>query len=374
MGAISPDGRTLSYTDFSAGGTGDLAVRNLETGESHRLTKKGTWDVPEFAQAVQAISPDGRHVAYGWQGRSSCDLRIVDVDGSEPRILYRDDEIANVLLRDWSRDGQHILATFSMKDGTGRIVVVSVADGSAQVLKTFDAASGSGAGPIMAFSPDGRFVVYDARSNAESPNRDIHVLSVDGTRDSVLVEHAANDYVLGWAPDGNWVLFASDREGTLDVWGIRVEDGRPRGLPKLVRSEIPPTEWGVFTRDGSYYYARFVWANDVYLTTIDPETGNVRRPDELISHVGFNTAAEWSRDGRYLAYVSGRGRYPDPFVLGIHSVETGEAVRFRLELARWGGHAFQPQWSPDGQALLGSGRLGIQRIDAQTGEVTIVFI
>ena len=367
LGAISPGGRFFSYTDWS---TGDLAVRDLETGESRRLTQKGTWEVPEFAQAVQAISPDGRHVAYGWQSRSSCDLRMIDLDGSEPRILYRDDEIARILPHDWSRDGQHILATFARKDGTDQMVLVSVADGSARVLKTFDAASGSGAGNIMAFSPDGRFVVYDSRANPESPRRDIHVLSVDGSRDSALVEHAANDYVLGWAPDGDWVLFASDREGTLDAWGIQVVDGQPRGLPKLVRSDIARIEWGMFIRNGSYYYSRVVWVNDVYVTEIDLATGRARRPRKLVNHVGPNTSAEWSPDGRFLAYASGLGRYPDPFVLGILSLETGEHVRFQLEMARH--HAFQPRWSPDGQALLGSGRQGIRRIDARTGEVTLL--
>ena len=368
-GAISSDGRFLSYTDWS---TGDLAVLVRETGESRRLTRKGTLEVPGFADAVHAISPDGRYVAFAWYGSSSCDLRIVDVDASEPRILYRDDEITDIVPKDWSEDGRHVLAVFMTKSGTHQMALVSVGDGSARVLKSFDGTGGPGAGDIMAFSPDGRFVVYDSRSNAESPNRDIHVLSVDGSRDSVLVEHAANDYVLGWAPDGSWVLFASDRAGTLDAWGIRVEDGRPRGLPERLRSDIPPTQWGMFTRDGSYYYERIVWANDVYLTTIDPETGNARRPDELISHVGFMTSAEWSRDGRYLASVSGFGRYPDPFVLGIHSVETGEAVRFRLAMARIGGHLFRPQWSPDGRALLGMGRQGVQRIDADTGKVTLL--
>jgi len=39
MGAISPDGRYLS---FWAGRTGDLAVRDLQTGNERRLTNEGT--------------------------------------------------------------------------------------------------------------------------------------------------------------------------------------------------------------------------------------------------------------------------------------------------------------------------------------------
>jgi Tol biopolymer transport system component len=369
FGAISTDARLLTFTDWS---TGDLVVRDLETGITRSLTHKSSWDTPEFAQAVQAMSPDGRFVAYGWQDMTSCDLRVVGLDGSEPHVLHSDDAIANVLPHDWSRDGRHILATFAMKDGTDRIALISVADGSVRVLKTFDAAGGSGAGNMMFFSPDGLFVVYDSRSVPDSPERDIRILSVDGSLDRPLVDHPANDFVLGWYPDDNWVLFASDRQGTVDAWAVGVEDGQSRGRPRLVRSGMPPTDWGMFTRDGAYYYSRIVWKNDVYVAAIDFETNTVGTPTRLVEHVGFNTAAEFSPDGRQLAYAFGLGRHPSPFVLGIRTLETGEDVRLRLEMERLGGHAFEPHWSPDGQTLLGSGRRGIRHIDARSGEVTIL--
>ncbi len=368
FGAISDDSRYISYTDWS---TGDLAFRDLDTGESHYLTHKGSWKVRGFALALQAISPDGKHVAYGWQ-TSFCDLRVVGIGDTESRVLYKNENIASILPKDWSSDGKHILATFLYKDGTDQMVLVSVADGSTNVLKTFNAASGSGTGAIMAFSPDGRFVAYDYRSNPTSSKHDIRVLAIDGKQDSTLVEHEANDYVLGWSPDGDQILFASDRGGILGAWTIQVVDGKPRGLPRLVRSGIAPIEWGMFTRDGSYYYARYDWQNDVYLTTFDPGKAQASTPRKLVSHVGFNTSAEWSPDGHHLAYAFGVGRYTDPFVLGIHSLETGEQVKFHLEMDRYGGHAFDPHWSPDGKALLGSGRKGIQRIDASTGEIELL--
>ena len=46
--AISPDGRFLTYTDWS---TGDLALQDLKTGEKRHLTNKGSWEKSsEFAQ------------------------------------------------------------------------------------------------------------------------------------------------------------------------------------------------------------------------------------------------------------------------------------------------------------------------------------
>ena len=112
-GAISSDGRFLSYTDWS---TGDLVLQDLKTGEKRHLTNKGSWEQSsEFAEWEQAISPDGKQVAYAWHiERDLCDLRIIGLDGSEPRIIYRNEEIACIQVQDWSPDGQHILATLSI--------------------------------------------------------------------------------------------------------------------------------------------------------------------------------------------------------------------------------------------------------------------
>jgi tetratricopeptide (TPR) repeat protein len=40
MGAVSPDGKFLCFSDWE---TGDLAIRELESGENRRVTNKGSW-------------------------------------------------------------------------------------------------------------------------------------------------------------------------------------------------------------------------------------------------------------------------------------------------------------------------------------------
>jgi len=177
-GAISPDGRLLSYTDWS---TGDLALQDLKTGEKRRLTNKGSWlESSEFAEVAQAISPDGKQVAYAWHIERGCDLRIIGLDGSQPRVIYRNEEIRCIQVQDWSPEGKHILATFSKKDGTSQTVLVSVADGSVRVLPTMGPSSLITTN--MAFSPDGRWIVYDFPPREEFSERDIYLLSTDGSR------------------------------------------------------------------------------------------------------------------------------------------------------------------------------------------------
>ena len=43
MGAPSPDGRYLSYVNWTKG---NLAMHDLETGENRDLTDEGTWETP----------------------------------------------------------------------------------------------------------------------------------------------------------------------------------------------------------------------------------------------------------------------------------------------------------------------------------------
>jgi Tol biopolymer transport system component len=384
-GSVSPDGRFLSFVDWS---TGDLAVRDLKTGEDRRLTNKGSWLESEEYAVFSIISPDSKQVAYLWFNEDcsydldySYDLRVIGLDGSGPRVLYPKKEIGESWPYDWSPDGKYILATLMKKDKPNQIGLVSVADGSVRVLKTLDWRS-----PWeMKFSPDGHYIAYDFPPQKDSPERDLFLLSSDGRREIPLVQDPADDLLLGWAPDGKRVLFASDRTGTWGVWVIEVGDGKPHGSPELVKPGIGPIARSLgLTRDGSYYYGLRAWVNDIYLATFDPGTGKLQPPKKLVTHVGFNTSVQWSPDGQQLAYASGSGwglggDPTDPLVLRIRSVETGKERRFRLKMSRLGYRAFQPHWSLDGQSLLATGGTnrgglqdpqGLYRIDAQTGKAT----
>ncbi|MBI4478930.1 MAG: hypothetical protein HY651_02805, partial [Acidobacteria bacterium] len=152
LGSVSPDGGFLSFVDWVSG---DLAIRNVATGENRRLTDNQSWDSPSFKgfALFSKISPDGKRIAYDWLDADSgyeVELRVTGVDGTGDRLLYRNAEVY-VMTGAWSPDGKHILAEFSRPDRTNQIALVALADGSAKVLKTTDwRAPGN-----MSFSPDG---------------------------------------------------------------------------------------------------------------------------------------------------------------------------------------------------------------------------
>ena len=371
-GGVSPDGRYLTFVDWS---TGDLALRDLVSGTNRRLTNKGTWSESwEYAE-VSVPSPDSQKIAYGWFNGEFYDLRIIGLDGSEPRVLYRNSEVEYVEPGGWSPDGKYISVSLSRVDKTNQIVLVSVADGSARVLKSFDWRHAH-LGP---FSLDGRFVPYDFPPEEDSPQRDIFLLATDGSQEVRLVEHPSNDRVQAWTPDGERFLFSSDRTGTNGAWLIDVTDGKPQGAPQLVRPSLGRFGPLGFTREGAFYYGVETGLRDAYLATLDPVTGQVVAPPTPISQrfVGSNSLPVWSPDGKHLAYLSRRGSLPDslgPPVLVIRSLTTGEERELSPKLI------FRPPWSTfswthDGRFLLAAGRdrkgrQGLYRIDAQTGDVT----
>src|SRR4029077_6181779 len=108
------------------------------------------------------------------------------------------------------------------------MVLVGANEGSVRVLKTM----GFPHFDHMRFSPDGRYIVYSA-PQPNSPEKDVFIIEVDGSSDVPLVAHPADDFVLGWSPDGRSVLFASNRTGGTSAWSIRVDSGKALGEPQL---------------------------------------------------------------------------------------------------------------------------------------------
>ncbi|MEX1246713.1 MAG: hypothetical protein WEF99_18360 [Thermoanaerobaculia bacterium] len=364
FGALSPDGQRLSYFDW---GTGDFSLLDLENKQKRRLARNLSRDGAWLGEAYGSVhSPDGKQIAYvWWNAQNMLELRVVGLDATEPRVLYRNADLRHLDVADWSFDGRFILCTFHLSTGKSQIALVSVGNGAAQILKTFE-----WPGPGKpSLSPDGRYVAYDFGG-------DVFLLAVRGTHEVVLVENPANDFNPIWAPEGNRILFTSDRTGSLGIWVLSVADGNPQGAPELLRADMGKT-WPVrFARGGSYFYGVQTTMQDVYVAELDPATGKLVAPPSQASRrlVGANSWPEWSPDGKLLAFVTNRspGGQGLP-VLSILSVEIGTQEDLHPRMT----NLQRLRWSPDGRSILASGRdekdrRGLYRIDVQTGDVSPV--
>ena len=371
-GAPSPDGRFLTYIDWA---TPALAIRDLATGTTRRVID-GSWgNPPNFPIGPSRFSPDGRQVFSAWFNEKEFqEIRVAPVAGGAARVLYSNEEIPYQYPAEWSPDGKTILATLYRKDQTRQIALISVEDGSARVLKSFD---WNGPGNIS-FSPDGRYIAYDRQPSQDTPEPDIFVIAADGSREVLLIQHSADDRLLGWAPDGKHVLFSSDRTGTRDAWLMEVAEGRPNGQPQLIKRDIGRIQPMGFTRNGGFYYGLNAGIRDIYVATLDPTTGKAVGQSELATErfLGSNRGSSWSPDGESLAYFmapSGNGRQPTSLI--VRALKTGQERTLRTDLRP--NLNIGPRWSPDGLWLLVNSRderggFGLYRVSVQTGAITPV--
>jgi Tol biopolymer transport system component len=361
FGALSPDGQRLSFLDEE---TGNLALLDLESKRKRSLTGKGNWLGNAYGSAH---SPDGKEIAYvWWNAEDILELRVVGLEGTGPRVLYRNADLRHLDVADWSSDGRYILCTFHLSTGSNQIALVSAGNGAAQVLKTFD----WGGPGTLSLSPDGRYVAYELGG-------DVFLLAVRGTHEAVLVENPASDVNPIWTPDGNRILFQSDRTGSPGIWVLSVADGNPQGAPELLRADMGKT-WPVrFARGDTFFYGVQTTMQDVYVAELDPETCKVTAPPSQASRrlVGGNRWPEWSRDGKLLAFVSDQPPgWQDGPALSILSLETGKQEELHPRM----NNIQRLRWSPDGRSILAGGRderdrRGLYRIDAQTGDVSAVL-
>jgi Tol biopolymer transport system component len=366
-GGPSPEGDFLTFTAWEGDPGGALAVHYLGTGEDRPVTPPTEpGDYSEYSR----VSPDGKQVAYLWWSEArEYELRLIGVDGSEPRVLHYEAG-SQIQPREWSSDGESILVLI-VDNQDNRLGVISTKDGSFRVLKTL----GLEAPFEISISPDGRYVIYDSPGDGDH-QRDVFVITVSSGEERKLISHPAEDLVLGWTPDGGHVLFASDRSGTLGAWLLPVENGLPAGAPRLVKPDL----WNAyplgFARTGAYFYGISIAMRDVYVATLDLETGQLLdRPSRLSeSYFGSNGAPEWSFDGKSVVFLSGRKPWSFPGgVIVIRSMETGDVRELEPSL----GSVMWPRWFPDGRSILVRGQddtgRGFFGVDVQTGEVEAVI-
>jgi len=196
--------------------------------------------------------------------------------------------------------------------------------------------SNTSADTFPTWSPDGEHVVFT--SNRKGLTYDLYSVSVNkpGTEE-LLLESSENKIATDWSADGQYVLYRNLSPDTgYDLWALPVDrEGRKKGEPILVARTPGDERDGQFSPDGKWvaYQSNEAGSFEVYAQSF-PGPG----PKYQISRNG-GAQVRWNPNGKELFYIS-----PDAHLMSVpvrldpsgKNIETGTAVALFLTALRGG--------------------------------------
>ena len=186
-------------------------------------------------------------------------------------------------------------------------------------------------------SPDGRYIAV----GVEDPeNWDVMVYDLQRDTPTQLTFDPGRDRHPLWSPNGQRLVFSSDREGSMSVYSIAAN-----GTGQAER---------ITTSDGGGYHYPMSWAADEQTLVVgvldnqwdlavispDAKTGT----QGLIETEASEGIADVSPDGRWIAYQSDESGQFEVYVRPFPNVDDD-----RWSISRDGG--ISPVWAPNGQEL-----------------------
>jgi Tol biopolymer transport system component len=247
VGDLSPDGKTILFTESGEGGGAGYSVytRNIDGSPAVRLGEGNG----------QSFSPDGKWVLAIVRTASDPQLVLLPVGAGEPRPLPR--EKVQVRAASFLPDGKRIVFGASEPGHGERIYVRGVFEGGSRPI------SPEGyRGFLRAVSPDGRLVPV------RGPDQRFYLYPLEGGEPTSLPGMSGTDAASGWTADGRLIVW-SRGDLPLKVFFLDTRTGNR----ELWRTFMPGDSAGVAdvgpvfaTPDGKTYvytYARIL--SDLYL-------------------------------------------------------------------------------------------------------------
>jgi len=201
-------------------------------------------------------------------------------------------------------------------------------------------------------APDGKTIAFELLG-------DIYTLPIAGGEAKLISGGMAFDSQPKFSPDGKWIAFLSDREGSENVWIMRADGSDAKQVSKDPNAEFASPSWAP---DGSYVFvskAGFgintfeIWmyhvqgGSGVQVTKAKPAPTTPREQ----RHNALGVMA--SADGKYLYYAMRHGGFTYNAQLPLWQVarrdrKTGDEDVLLQQLES----SFRPVLSPDGTQIL----------------------
>lgn len=299
-----------------------MVLLSLKTGIEHRLTPPVSGVVGEV---TPALAPDGHRLAFqrrtpaGGGNLFVLDLKADFTAAGPPRQITF--EKCCLEAPSWTRDGKEIVFV-SWRDGTRRLARIPAGGGSIR----FDPGV-----PVAGFAPriapDGRLVFHDSITVGNIFRVD---LRDSGLISKVLIASSRIDGQPAYSPDGEWIVFTSDRGGLRQLW---VCDSEGRGVRQLTHLDEVSAWYPTCSPDGRWVAFEGRRGSEAHIYLADSRSGEaspLRQGDDE------GQRPRWSRDGRRLYFTSGRtGQYE----IWYREVDREGRAGAATQLTRRGGYS-----------------------------------
>ncbi len=344
---ISPDGTKMAGIDYSIGQ--NVATYDLKTGEIQLITKYNWLDENAAITYHTIWSPDGKEIAFSYEDTDGNNIKISALDG-KARDVLKDNLKWQIIPRQWSRDGNSILAFKLDSSGYYIIGMVAAAGGDFKELHRTHWKGSNQLGLMpkgdASLSPDGRFVVF---SDGPADNMDLYIMDAKGGTPALLSVHPNSEYNPLWSPDGKHIVFIRETNGDALLFAMKIENRKAAGQPSLLKEGMQNVGLREWTSYGINYIL-YVNIHDIYTLSVDPLTGVPNgNPEPLqYSPTGSNIQPVWSRDGKYLAFIT----YGQQNQLVLLPSNGGKPVYYPIDAPGfWELSLYDLNWLPDDSGL-----------------------
>ena len=329
-----PDGRSIVFVS-TLGGEPDLWTIRLDGSGLARLTS-GMGGVGHLASFMPAVSPDGERIAFVSAKSGADEVWLLKLGGSGPEQVTSLG--ARVESLTWSPDSTSLLVASSAR-GTFDIYLVDLAERSTARI------TGDERYEVYAvFTPDGQRVLY-VRLNDDWTDHEIVSIGPGGSdARMLLLDTNFFDYHYGQrfgyplvSPDGETLLFRSERSGWINIWAARVDGS---GNPWQVAPSDAEQSDAVWSPDGQSIAFIENHNGTLDLRVVSLDGGEVRRV--VAPEMGVCSTPVWSPDGKQLVY--GYATPTAPLDLWLVDQESGETSQLTSSgLVGSGQHLVSPE-------------------------------
>ncbi|MDJ0836576.1 MAG: amidohydrolase family protein [Acidobacteriota bacterium] len=225
---VSPDGKTIVFDLL-----GDLYTIPITGGDATRITEGPGWD------AQPRYSPDGKHILFITDKSGGQNVWTYGVDDGELKQLTKG---KNFLFQDpdWTPDGDYILAARASQGlGVTKLFIMHKDGGGGMTLhkKPDDARA---VGPTV--SPDGRYIWFARRQrgwhyNAIFPQYQLAVHDRETGKVYDRGSRYGSTISPTLSPDGKWLVYGTRHEADTALRIRNLESGEERWLAYPVQRD-----------------------------------------------------------------------------------------------------------------------------------------